>query len=132
MPTSTRRRDGEMDIRVGARLRFLRLERGLTQEALGKLLGLTFQQVQKYEKGTNAIASTRIPQLCKILKITPNDLFSGYVFHSQEIVADSVAVDLSIRVAKLGVVARRAVVAMIELVEGHNDGDATDRRIKKA
>jgi DNA-binding Xre family transcriptional regulator len=47
----------------------------MSQTELGKSLGVTFQQIQKYEKGTNAIASTRIPDLCRALKITPNDLF---------------------------------------------------------
>ena len=42
---------------------------------LGKALGVTFQQIQKYENGGNAVASTRIPDLCKILQISPNDLF---------------------------------------------------------
>jgi hypothetical protein len=37
---------------------------------------VTFQQIQKYEKGTNAVASTRIPGVCRILEISPNDLFS--------------------------------------------------------
>jgi len=38
-------------------------------------LGVTFQQIQKDENGTNAMASTRIPDLCRILEISPNDLF---------------------------------------------------------
>jgi transcriptional regulator with XRE-family HTH domain len=42
---------------------------------LGKALGITFQQIQKYENGGNAVASTRIPDLRKILEISPNDLF---------------------------------------------------------
>ena len=36
---------------------------------------MTFQQIQKYERGTNAVASTRIPDLCRALEMTPNDLF---------------------------------------------------------
>jgi hypothetical protein len=36
---------------------------------------VTFQQIQKYERGTNAVASTRIPDLCRALEMTPNDLF---------------------------------------------------------
>ena len=42
---------------------------------LGNALGVTFQQIQKYENGTNAVASTRISDLCRALEMTPNDLF---------------------------------------------------------
>jgi transcriptional regulator with XRE-family HTH domain len=47
----------------------------LSQSALGKALGVSFQQVQKYEQGKNAVASIIIPSLCRALQITPNDLF---------------------------------------------------------
>jgi transcriptional regulator with XRE-family HTH domain len=60
---------------VGGRIRHYRLHRGMTQEHFSKLLGLTFQQVQKYEKGVNDVASGRVPALCDALGITPNDLF---------------------------------------------------------
>jgi transcriptional regulator with XRE-family HTH domain len=52
-----------------------RVKLGLSQTELGAALGVTFQQIQKYERGTNAVASTRIPDLCRALEITPNDLF---------------------------------------------------------
>ena len=43
---------------------------------LGSALGVTFQQIQKYEHGTNAVASTRISDLCRTLEMTPNDLLA--------------------------------------------------------
>ena len=52
-----------------------RVKLGLRQTDLGNALGVTFQQIQKYENGTNAIASTRISDLCAALEMTPNDLF---------------------------------------------------------
>src|SRR6476646_5243204 len=52
-----------------------RLKLGLSQTELGNALGVTFQQIQKYERGTNAVASTRISDLCRTLEMTPNDLF---------------------------------------------------------
>ena len=118
---TTRRRSADIDRRVGARLKFIRLERGFTQESLGGALGLTFQQIQKYEKGTNAIASSRVPQLCTVLKIKPNDLFDGHAFKADAITGDTVAIDIGIRVAKLGTKARRAMLAFLELAEGNND-----------
>ncbi len=71
----TRKLD-RLDKKIGATIRLARTRLGLNQAALGDALGVTSQQVQKYENGTNAIASTRIPALCKALKITPNALFS--------------------------------------------------------
>ena len=52
-----------------------RVKLGLSQTDLGGALGVTFQQIQKYENGTNAVASTRISDLCRALEMTPNDLF---------------------------------------------------------
>jgi transcriptional regulator with XRE-family HTH domain len=52
-----------------------RVKLGLSQTDLGNALGVTFQQIQKYERGANAVASTRIVDLCRALEMTPNDLF---------------------------------------------------------
>ena len=57
------------DKHVGARVRMRRLMLGMTQEKLADQLGLTFQQVQKYEKGTNRISASRLQQLCNILDV---------------------------------------------------------------
>lgn len=53
----------KMDEQIGARVRAARIEKGMSQEKLGELLGLTFQQVQKYEKGTNRIAAPRLIEI---------------------------------------------------------------------
>ncbi|MGD9510826.1 MAG: helix-turn-helix domain-containing protein [Geminicoccaceae bacterium] len=63
------------DIRVGRLLRERRLALGMTQERLGGLLGVTYQQVQKYERGTNRIGSSRLKELCGILGVQPNFFF---------------------------------------------------------
>jgi transcriptional regulator with XRE-family HTH domain len=62
---------------IGAKVRSVRIHRGLSQEKLGDKLGITFQQVQKYEKGVNSIAACRMPALCEALGIKPADLFDG-------------------------------------------------------
>ncbi len=66
---------GHVDEGVGAYVRQHRLRMGLSQTMLADALGVTFQQVQKYEKGANAIATARLPMLCDVLGITPNDLY---------------------------------------------------------
>ena len=52
-----------------------RVKLGLSQSDLGNALRVSFQQIQKYENGKNAVASTRITNLCRALEMTPNDLF---------------------------------------------------------
>lgn len=67
----------ELDKQIGGRLRALRVAKGWSQEKLGDELGLTFQQVQKYEKGTNRISGSRILKVCSLLGTTPNVLLTG-------------------------------------------------------
>jgi transcriptional regulator with XRE-family HTH domain len=71
----TRRRDHLIDKKIGSVIRMQRVKLGLSQSDLGSALGVTFQQIQKYERGANAVASTRISDLCRALEMTPNDLF---------------------------------------------------------
>ena len=57
------------DIHVGSRVRLRRMVIGMSQDALGRKLGLTFQQIQKYEKGANRIGAGRLKQLSEILEV---------------------------------------------------------------
>jgi transcriptional regulator with XRE-family HTH domain len=65
------------DIQVGQRVRALRLERGMSQTNLANQLGLTFQQVQKYEKGTNRIGAGRLHKISEILGVPVSTLFAS-------------------------------------------------------
>jgi transcriptional regulator with XRE-family HTH domain len=64
-----------VDIHVGSRVRLRRTLLGMSQEKLGGALGLTFQQVQKYERGTNRIGSSRLFQLSRILDVPVSFFF---------------------------------------------------------
>jgi len=64
-----------VDVHVGARIRLRRNLLGISQMELGDRIGVTFQQVQKYEKGVNRIGSSRLIQICDVLQITPAWLF---------------------------------------------------------
>jgi transcriptional regulator with XRE-family HTH domain len=64
-----------IDVHVGRRVRQRRKTLGVTQERLAEDLGLTFQQVQKYEKGTNRIGASRLQQIANILKVPPQFFF---------------------------------------------------------
>jgi transcriptional regulator with XRE-family HTH domain len=68
-------RNTAADVIFGHRLRQIRLQRGMTQVQLGEALGFSYQQVQKYESGVNAIASSHIKRLCETLRITPDQLY---------------------------------------------------------
>lgn len=63
------RRPNPVDIHVGGRVRFRRMLLGMSQEKLGERLGLTFQQVQKYEKGVNRIGASRLFDLSQVLQV---------------------------------------------------------------
>jgi len=66
-----------IDKHVGARVRMRRMMLGMSQEKLGNSLGLTFQQVQKYEKGTNRIGASRLQQIAHILQVQVSFFFEG-------------------------------------------------------
>ena len=69
-----RKKPNPTDRYVGARVRMRRLMLGMSQTTLGEALGLTFQQVQKYEKGTNRIGASRLQQIAHALQV-PISLF---------------------------------------------------------
>ena len=66
-----------IDRHVGSRVRMRRVMLGMSQEKLGDALGLTFQQVQKYEKGTNRIGASRLQQISRTLDVPPAFFFEG-------------------------------------------------------
>lgn len=66
-----------IDRHVGSRVRMQRILMKMSQEKLGDALGLTFQQVQKYEKGTNRIGASRLQQISKTLNVPPSFFFEG-------------------------------------------------------
>jgi transcriptional regulator with XRE-family HTH domain len=65
-----------VDIHVGARIRTRRLMIGMNQETLARALGLTFQQVQKYEGGANRVSASRLSQIAEILGVPISHFFS--------------------------------------------------------
>lgn len=66
-----------VDVHVGARLRVFRKEAGMSQQVLGDRLGLTFQQVQKYERGTNRVSASKLFEASDILGVRIESFFEG-------------------------------------------------------
>jgi len=69
----------QIDIDVGQRMLGRRKLLGMTQSALAEGLGITFQQIQKYEKGTNRVGSSRLQHIATILGTTPSALFGEQI-----------------------------------------------------
>src|SRR5258707_1447124 len=118
-----------VDKYVGSRVRMRRIMLGMSQEKLGEALGLTFQQIQKYEKGTNRIGASRIQQISEILQVPVSFLFEGApgsstgfdAAPSPAYVADFLATSEGLALIPAftrvpNVKLRRAIVDMVELI----------------
>jgi transcriptional regulator with XRE-family HTH domain len=66
---ATENRPSPIDVHVGSRIRLRRTLMGMSQERLGESLGLTFQQVQKYERGVNRVGASRLYDLSRVLDV---------------------------------------------------------------
>ena len=64
-----KKKPNPIDIHVGSRIRLRRNMLGMSQEKLGESLGITFQQIQKYEKGTNRVGASRLQAIASILDV---------------------------------------------------------------
>ena len=74
--------EGNFNRHLGSKLRMRRLALGLTQTKVAQAINVTFQQIQKYEKGTNGISSLRIMQLASFLKVPVVYFFEDYPAYS--------------------------------------------------
>ena len=75
--------DGNFNIHLGKKLRMRRLSLGLTQTKVANAINVTFQQIQKYEKGTNGVSSSRLMQLSSFLKVPITYFYEDYIDSSQ-------------------------------------------------
>jgi transcriptional regulator with XRE-family HTH domain len=70
-----KKKPNPIDVHVGSRIRLRRNMLGLSQEKLGELLGITFQQIQKYEKGSNRVGASRLQAIASILNVSVGFFF---------------------------------------------------------
>jgi len=77
--------EGNFNRHLGSKLRMRRLALGLTQTKVAQAINVTFQQIQKYEKGTNGISSLRIMQLGNILKVPVLYFFEDYPGYAEAV-----------------------------------------------
>jgi len=105
-----------IDAAMGQRLRILRKERGVTQQQLGDGIGMTFQQVQKYERGTNRIAVSTLFKIARVLQVSPIELIDG-LDHGQVAPEESDCSSEVLLRAYAGIASpevRRSVLAMLQ------------------
>ena len=76
-PVINKRSGDPKDAEIGRRIRARRLERGLSQTELGTRLGVTFQQVQKYEKGVNRVGAGRLQRVAEVLEVPITFFYEG-------------------------------------------------------
>jgi transcriptional regulator with XRE-family HTH domain len=112
------------DVSIGKRIRVRRNEIGLSQEELGVKLGVSFQQIQKYEKGVNRVSSGKLPELARVLEVPVNYFFEAQGSRSGR-EAESIIFDdprFSIRLlraySKLPDDQRRQIVSLMESMAG--------------
>ena len=134
---ANKKQPNPIDIHVGSRVRLRRMMLGMSQEKLGEALGITFQQIQKYEKGTNRIGASRLQHIAVVLTVpvsfffedapgTPNEA-TGLAENSRDYVVDflssSEGVQLNkafvrIKDAKL----RRRIIDLVRAAAGDEEG----------
>jgi transcriptional regulator with XRE-family HTH domain len=122
MPKASNKSATKTDKIIGQSIRVHRLSKGLTQEALGQRLGVTFQQVQKYEKGTNRVGSGRLYQIAEILEVPLTSFFEGEEKFKTvrgsspfDLLSDPLSLQMAVEFSKIGdLKTRRAVLAVVE------------------
>ncbi len=107
-----------IDAEVGKRIRFRRIERGMTQTELADAIGVAFQQVQKYEKGINRVSASRLTMIAAVLQVPVASFFGevgGAGSSPLDLLADDIAIKLLI--AFSAIEDKRQRVAVLQIVE---------------
>lgn len=131
-----------VDVIVGRNVRNLRNQRKLSQEALGDALGMTFQQIQKYEKGTNRIASSNLVKIAQRLDVSLMTLFHGVDAETEDQVGNAVTgqiLSLSPKAFQVGrlwdqhnATVKRSVLALLEAIKHDEDAEGEEPRQQRA
>ena len=79
---TARKSPSEIDRYIGNRMRLLRLARNISQIDVANYLGITFQQIQKFETGANRLSAGRLWKVCEILDTSPNYFYQGLIRHN--------------------------------------------------
>ncbi len=106
-----------VDVHVGTRIRLRRTLLGMSQEKLGEAVDLTFQQIQKYEKGTNRVSASRLYQFVQVLDVPVSFFFDGLDARGNGldgVVADRMMLETSRALSRLSEPTRRAALNFLK------------------
>lgn len=101
----------EVDVYVGSRIRTIRQVRKMSQERLGDILGVTFQQVQKYEKGSNRVGASRLYDMAKYLDCPIQDFFPKDIDAGEPILSEDDSVMMEFIGSSNGISFAKAILA---------------------
>jgi transcriptional regulator with XRE-family HTH domain len=128
-----KKRSQPVDVHVGMRIRQRRTQLGMSQTTIAEGLGITFQQIQKYEKGTNRVGASRLQAIANILKVDAAYFFEGNPGvpgaapapepePAMSYALTSEGMDLLRAVSAIpNAVARRQIINMAKTIAGHTD-----------
>ena len=119
------------DIEIGHRIRLQRLARGMSQTELGQACGITFQQIQKYEKGANRVGGGRLQQIADALGVAPGVFFgnsgagkdSSVSGEIDELLVRPGAIQLLRHYAKIPTLQRKAIVRLTAVLAGEAEAE---------
>jgi transcriptional regulator with XRE-family HTH domain len=121
------RKPNPYDAHVGARLRACRTLAGFSQERLGNAVSLSFQQIQKYEKGLNRIGASRLQQFAQILNVPPSYFFEDMPGIDQQASVGGEAAGTGDMDAERSSVSRRQALELVRNFGRISDGVVRDR-----
>lgn len=108
-----------MDAEIGRRMRLIRIQLNMSQQRLGELLGVSFQQIQKYEKGVNRVSSGRLMDIAKSLQTNPHELM-GWAEKGETAAIDSETYKFAKSFLEVPDIYKRSLRAhMLVIIEEH-------------
>ena len=138
MVGSARTQKSDVDIRLGQQIRKLRIMRGYSQDMIAKSIGVTFQQLQKYERGINRVCVSRLIDICKFFSVQPsyiidmlsdpdamalNESKEGFFYNPETGDTDNKEILSLIRAYKsiLNPAVRKKAISLIRVLSGGDD-----------
>ena len=111
----------ELNIHIGIRLKQKRIEKNLTQTKVAKALNVTFQQIQKYEKGTNGLSASRMQALSNYFKVPISYFFEGFTEFKEEFNLENNRVDMQFLNKLIGSLSIEYKQKLLELINTNKD-----------
>ena len=111
----------ELNIHIGIRLKQKRIEKNLTQTKVAKALNVTFQQIQKYEKGTNGLSASKIQALSNYFNVPISYFFEGFTEFKEEFNLENNQIDIQFLNKLIGSLSNEYRQKLLELINFNTD-----------